>query len=367
MKFSISRNALFRSLQTISSVVEKRQTMPVLANVLLVVEEDHLVITGTNAEVELIARIDEIAVTQAGAVTVPGKKLFDICRSFPEDATINMELIESRVSVKVSKSQFLLATLPAEHFPAIEDAEGSIKVAVSQKELKRVIDATSFAMAQQDVRYYLNGMLLELQSEGLRAVTTDGHRLALAGMKIANGSDDKFQLIVPRKGILELGKLLEDSDEECNLVFSSKHLRAEIGHFTFTSKLIDGKFPDYQRVIPRGGDKVMIADRFEMKEVLSRTSILSHESIRGVRLFLEKGELKVFANNPDQEEAEDSMSVDYQFDNLQIGFNVSYLIEVLSVISDNLVKMTFSNANNSALLEGIESSDALYVVMPMRL
>ena len=367
MKFTITREALLSSLQMISGVVEKRQTMPVLANVLLDADQEKLTITGTNMEVELVAAISEVDVQQPGRITVPAKKFTDICRSLPDQASIDVEVKESRLNVHFGKSHFVLSTLPADHFPNVEEEAGSVKLDLPQKELKRLIDATAFAMAQQDVRYYLNGMLIELSDEGLKAVATDGHRLALAGVAIATGISEKRQPIVPRKGVLELARLLSDTDEHCSIIFGDNHVRASVGHFTFTSKLIDGKFPDYQRVIPRGGDKTMIADRLLLKGVLQRASILSHESIRGIRLQFEPGELKVFANNPDQEEAEDSLEVDYDFEAIQIGFNVGYLIDVLNVLDDNLVKITISNANSSALVEGMETSDALYVVMPMRL
>ena len=367
MKFSIEKDALITSLQSISSVIEKRQTMPVLANILLVAEAATLTMTGTNTEVELVAQLQEINLEQEGRTTVPAKKFFDICRSLPEKAVLEVESKDSRLQIKCGKSQFLLSTLPAEHFPNVEDEEASVEVVLPQIELKRLINATAFAMAQQDVRYYLNGMLLELHQEGLRTVTTDGHRLALAGTAINVGITESRQPIIPRKAILELSRLLDDSEENCKLVFADKNVRAYIRHYIFTTKLIDGKFPDYQRVIPRGGNKTMVADRLVLKEVLSRASILSHESIRGVRLQFSAGELRAFANNPEQEEAEDSMEIEYDFESLQIGFNVSYLIDVLNVLTDNLVKMTLSDSNSSALVEGIESRDAVYVVMPMRL
>ncbi|WP_020409155.1 DNA polymerase III subunit beta [Hahella ganghwensis] len=367
MKFTITREALITSLQMISGVVEKRQTMPVLANVLLDASEDKLTVTGTNMEVELVAQIAEVNIQQPGRITVPAKKFTDICRSLPDQANIDVEVKDSRLNVHFGKSHFVLSTLPADHFPNVEEEAGSIKLELPQKELKRMIDATAFAMAQQDVRYYLNGMLMELSNDGLKAVSTDGHRLAMAGIATKTSVEDKRQPIVPRKGVLELARLLSDTEETCTVIFGDNHVRAVVGHYTFTSKLIDGKFPDYQRVIPRGGDKTMIADRQLLKGVLQRASILSHESIRGVRLQFEPGELKVFANNPDQEEAEDSLEVDYDFEPMQIGFNVGYLIDVLNVLDDNLIKMTLSNANSSALVEGMETSDALYVVMPMRL
>lgn len=367
MKFLIVREVLLTSLQMITGVVEKRQTMPVLANVLLDASDNKLVIIGTNMEVELIAGLSNIDISDNGRITVPAKKFFDICKSLPESALISVELKDARVSIRFGKSHFVLSTLPADHFPNVEEEQGSNRIVLPQRDLKRLIEATAFAMAQQDVRYYLNGMLMELHSEGLRTVTTDGHRLAMAGIVLKTVVNETRQVIVPRKGILELARLLDDSEDDCTIIFGENHIRAVVNQYTFTSKLIDGKFPDYQRVIPRGGDKTMIADRLALKEVLVRASILSHESIRGVRLNFEQGELKVYANNTDQEESEDSLEVEYSFENVQIGFNVSYLVDVLNVLEDNFVKVTIANSSSSALLEGVESQDAVYVVMPMRL
>lgn len=366
MKFVISREALLRPLQLVAGVVEKRQTLPVLSNVLLDVEGQQLSLTGTDLEVELVGRVVLDEVGQEGAVTVPAKKLMDICRSLPDGASIEVAQDDQRVVVKSGRSRFTLSTLAATEFPNVENISVNQRLMLEQSSLRRIIDRTSFAMAQQDVRYYLNGMLLELSSTNLRAVATDGHRLATSWTTI-DGPSESQQIILPRKGVLELAKLLSDPEASVELSFSGNHLRAHTENFTFTSKLVDGKFPDYSRVIPKNGQNVMLADRQMLRQVFNRTAILSNEKYRGVRLVLNPEILQVFANNPEQEEAEESVSVEYAGDSLEMGFNVSYLQDVMSVLDSDNVKLTLSDANSSALLEEPDSGDAMYVVMPMRL
>lgn len=367
MNFSISREALLRPLTLVAGVVERRQTLPVLSNVLINIEGDQVALTGTDLEVELIGRTVASAVEQEGSATVPARKLMDICKSLPEQAEVQLAVEDGRAILRSGRSRFTLSTLPAAEFPSIEEAEGGQALSVPRGTLKHLIDSTSFAMAQQDVRYYLNGLLLEIQTNLLRAVATDGHRLAMCSRSVEVTVEQSQKLIVPRKGIVELSRLLDDSDEPVSLTLGSTHVRVHTGDFTFTSKLIDGKFPDYERVVPRNGDKVLIADRADLRQMLSRTAILSNEKYRGVRLYLEPGNLKVMANNPEQEEAEETIAVDYNGAAMEIGFNVGYLIDVLSVLNEDRMQMTLANASSSALLEEPGGGDALYVVMPMRL
>ncbi len=369
MYFAIAREAILKPLQLVSGVVERRQTLPVLSNVLLSLNSaGELSITGTDLEVELIGRVQVGGTTKPGEITVPARKLVDICKSLSDDATLEFTVDDSKMIIKSGRSRFSLATLPASDFPNTEEEPGTLELSVSQAALKNLLDGTSFAMAQQDVRYYLNGMLFELAADYLRVVATDGHRLAMQTLKMQNPIDMPSQLILPRKGVIELGRLLTGEESDISLVFGKNHVRAKTRDVTFTSKLVDGKFPDYNRVLPRGGDKLVIGDRLELKQAFSRTAILSNEKYRGVRVLLSDGEMKILANNPDQEEAEESVSVEYQGDALEVGFNVSYLVDVLTVLSSERVKMTLIDSNSSALLEAAESNgEALYVVMPMRL
>jgi DNA polymerase-3 subunit beta len=367
MHFTIQREALLKPLQLVAGVVERRQTLPVLSNVLLVVEGQQLSLTGTDLEVELVGRVTLEEPAQPGEITVPARKLMDICKSLPSDALIDIRIDEQKLLVKAGRSRFSLSTLPANDFPTVEEGPGSLTFNLVQSRLRRLIERTSFAMAQQDVRYYLNGMLLEVQTGVLRAVATDGHRLAMCSMDADIEQVERHQVIVPRKGILELARLLTDQDGGVSIVLGQHHIRATTGEFTFTSKLVDGKFPDYERVLPRGGDKLVVADRQGLREAFSRTAILSNEKYRGIRLQLESGLLKIQANNPEQEEAEEEIAVDYNGSALEIGFNVSYLLDVLSVMTTDQVRLILSDANSSALVQEADNDDSSYVVMPMRL
>jgi DNA polymerase-3 subunit beta len=367
MKFTISRDALLKPLNLVAGVVERRQTLPILANVLLVLEGDHLSLTGTDLEVELVGRVQLAGAGDSGEVTVPARKLVDICKSLPEGADIDFTVQDNKVTVKSGRSRFTLSTLPAREFPNVEDSMGTHQFTVKQGQLKRLIDRTGFAMAQQDVRYYLNGMLWEIRDKHLRVVATDGHRLAMCTLSGKIDASDDTQVILPRKGVLELARLLLEDDADIAIVIGSNHIRATTQHFTFTSKLVDGKFPDYQRVLPRSPDKIVLGSRTDLRQAFTRTAILSNEKYRGVRLKLTSNTLDIVANNPEQEEAEEAVAVDYQGDSLEVGFNVSYLLDVLGVLSGEQVKLSLSDPNSSALLEESDADDSLYVVMPMRL
>lgn len=367
MKFTISRDALLKPLNLVAGVVERRQTLPILANVLLELDEDRLALTGTDLEVELVGRVQLAAAGDSGEVTVPARKLVDICKSLPEGSDIQFTAQDSKVTIKSGRSRFTLATLPAREFPNVEDSQGTHQFTVKQGQLKRLIDRTGFAMAQQDVRYYLNGMLWEIKDKLLRVVATDGHRLAMCTLPGQIEASDDTQVILPRKGVLELARLLLQDDADIAIVIGSNHIRATTEDFTFTSKLVDGKFPDYQRVLPRSPDKIVLGSRLELRQAFTRAAILSNEKYRGVRLKVTKGSLDIVANNPEQEEAEEAVAVDYDGEALEVGFNVSYLLDVLGVLSGEQVKLSLSDPNSSALLEESDVGDSLYVVMPMRL
>lgn len=367
MKFVVSREALLKPLQLVAGVVERRQTLPVLSNVLIVLNGDQLSLTGTDLEVEITGRVQLEQAGQSGEITVPARKLVDICRSLQDSAKIEFILEDQRIIVKSGRSRFTLSTLPASDFPNVEDTPGNLRFSCAQQEVKRLIERTAFAMAQQDVRYYLNGMLWEVRQDQLRVVATDGHRMAMCTRAVAITTSEVTQAILPRKGVLELSRLLDDSTAQVEITLSANNIRVTSPDYTFTSKLVDGKFPEYERVLPRGGNKVVIGSRLELKQAFGRTAILSNEKYRGVRLLLTEGLLTIVANNPEQEEAEEQVAVDYSGDSLEVGFNVSYLQDVTNAITHESIKITLSDSNSSALLEEPENSDTLYVVMPMRL
>jgi DNA polymerase-3 subunit beta len=366
MKFRVARDALLKPLNLVAGVVERRQTLPVLSNVLLNLDGDRLSITGTDLEVELVGRVNLEAAGEAGEITVPARKLADICKSLPEGADVEVSVSEGKATVRSGRSRFTLATLPAREFPNIEDSIGTHQLTLKQGQLRRLIDRTAFAMAQQDVRYYLNGMYWEIRSGRLRAVATDGHRLAVCTFPDSLELEDT-QVIIPRKGVLELSRLMQSDDDGVTIILGSNHVRATTDDFTFTSKLVDGKFPDYERVLPRNPNKIVEGTRLELRQAFTRTAILSNEKYRGVRLKLSQDNLEIVANNPEQEQAEEQVPVSYSGDPLEIGFNVGYLLDVLGVLSGEQVKFSLTDPNSSALLEEADGGDSLYVVMPMRL
>lgn len=366
MRFTIPREALLRPLQVVSGVVEKRQTLPVLSNVLVNVEPDRLTLTGTDLEVELTANV-AIDAAEGGEVTLPARKFMDICRALPEGAQIAVTVDGEKAQIRSGKSRFTLATLPAAEFPATEAVAGAFEFEIAQGELRRLIEKTQFCMANQDVRYYLNGLLLEIRAGSLRTVATDGHRLALSDLAAEQTGTEQRQLIVPRKGVLELFRLLADSETPCRIQMNSNHIKVDLGDVGFTSKLVDGRFPDYERVVPQGGDKVVQADRESLRQALARTAILSNEKYRGIRIQLSEGLLRAVVNNPEQEEAEEELEVEYRGGEFEIGFNVAYLLDAINAVEEEEVEIVLSDPNSSCLIRGVGNDESRYVVMPMRL
>lgn len=366
MKFNINRDALLPILQSVSGVVDRRQTLPILSNLLLNLEPGSLSITATDMEVELIIGLD-LQMDQTGELTLPARKLLDICRALPQESQLQFEVKNDRVLIKSEKSRFTLASLPAQEYPVIDIPENMIGFTLKQKELEKLLENTQFAMAQQDVRYYLNGLLIEISENKLRAVATDGHRLALDEININLSIDEPIQIIVPRKGITELTRLLQDDDSEIEIQISTNHIRVKNENTCFTSKLIDGRFPDYQRVIPELSETPVFADREELRNSLTRASILSNEKYRGVRVIFDSNSLRALAHNPEQEEAEEELEVEYKGEEIEIGFNVSYLLDTLSIIKSEKVKLSVLDPNSSCLILPEDESNCQYVVMPMRL
>jgi DNA polymerase-3 subunit beta len=365
MKLTATREDFLAPLQSVIGVVERRQTMPVLANVLLAARDGRLHITGTDLEVELVAA-SAVSVQQPGDITVPGRKLLDIFRSLPEKTSVTLSTEGERISIRGGRSRFTLSSLPATEFPLVEEINAQQTLSMAQGEFRRLIDKTHFSMAQQDVRYYLNGLLLETDGKALRAVATDGHRLALCEMELAGKAKTTHQVIVPRKGVLELQRIL-GTDGNIELAVGTNHVRAQIGDIRFTSKLIDGRFPEYARVIPANPPRPVEADRETLRQALQRTAILSNEKYRGIRLTVRSDLLTLQAHNPEQEEAEDQVEVAYKGEEVEIGFNVNYLLDALSAIESDRVEIGLTDANSSCLIHAPGVAHTRYVVMPMRL
>lgn len=366
MKFTIQREAFLKPLQQIIGVVERRQTLPVLGNILVQADAQGLTLTATDLEVELVAHV-AMDIADGGETTLPARKLLDICRTLPDGAQIELQVDQERATLRSGKSRFSLATLPASDFPVIDELKSVQSFELSQQNLKELIERTHFSMAQQDVRYYLNGLMFELDKRGIKSVATDGHRLAMCEMAAKTNVSDPQQVIVPRKGVQELLRLLENEEANVEIQLGSNHIRIKTPAIRFTSKLIDGRFPDYKRVMPRGGDKQVQADRGQLRQALTRTSILSNEKYRGIRLSLDENILKIQAHNPEQEEAEEELEVQYGADSLEIGFNVTYLLDALGALPGDSVRILLSDANSSCLIEDGGSGHCKYVVMPMRL
>lgn len=366
MRFTVTREAFLKPLQFTSGVVDRKQTLPVLGNLLLRTSGDRLFITATDLEIEMVASC-ALESGEDGATTVPARKLLDICRMLPEGAEITVNLAKERATVRSGKSRFVLATLPAADFPNQDVTTGLGEFSVPQKELKVLLDRTQFAMAQQDVRYYLNGLLLEAGPKALRCVATDGHRLALSEQEMSIKIKEIQHVIIPRKAVMELCRLLSDSETPVAVQLGTNHLKVATDEFSFTTKLIDGRFPDYERVLPQATDKTVVADRESLRQALGRISILSNERYRSVRFHLEPGLLRVSANNPEQEEAEEEVSVDYSGGGLEIGFNASYVLDALNALMERDIKLMLSDPNSCCLIKGLNDDATKYVVMPMRL
>jgi DNA polymerase III subunit beta len=365
MKLTAEREKLLAPLQAVIGVVERRQTMPVLANVLLGVTQGRLSITATDLEVELVATTD-VSVQQTGDITIPGRKLLDILRALPDKVTVSISAEGEKAVIKAGRSRFSLSTLPATEFPVIEDINSQQSVQISHKDLSRLLEKTHFSMAQQDVRYYLNGMLLEIDGQVLRAVATDGHRLALSEANLEGKAKNSQQVIVPRKGVLELQRVLSP-EGNATLAIGTNHVRAQIGDVRFTSKLIDGRFPEYSRVIPAAPTAAIRADRDVLRQALQRTAILSNEKYRGIRINVRHNAVTVQAHNPEQEEAEEEIEVTYEGGDLEVGFNVNYLLDALAAIDGQEVEIGLTDSNSSCLIRSPGTAGSRYVVMPMRL
>lgn len=367
MQFTITREKLLKPLQQVCSVLSSRPTLPVINNILLEIKGNQLFLTGTDLEVELTTQAElEQAESSDKKFTIPAKKFLDICKSLPDDSVISVSIEADRALVQASRSKFNLATLPASDYPNLMDWNAEVDFNIEQSILTRLIDATQFSMANQDARYFLNGMKFETEGNLLRTVATDGHRLAVCTMPLEQELPS-HSVIVPRKAVIELSRLLMPNDENIRLEIGSNHIRISMQKILFTSKLIDGRFPDYRRVLPRNADRTLEAETETLKRALMRVAILSNERFRGVRLALTNNQLKMTANNPEQEEAEEIIDVAYQSTDMEIGFNVAYLLDVLNALKCERVRVNLVDSSSSCLIEDCNNSTAEYVIMPMRL
>ena len=362
----IPRDALLKPLQAVSGIVERRQTLPILANILLEQKDGRLFVTATDLEMQITA-YSELAGKQDQSITVAARKLQDLLRALPEDAVLNVDTAAGKMTVRAGRSRFNLQTLPAADYPRIGLAQEQLQtISLPQRDFRGLLKLAEFAMAQQDIRYYLNGMLLVIDKGSLQAVATDGHRLSYASL-VVPGDYSRQEVILPRKTVLELGKLLEDIEAEVTIDVLANQVRFRFSNIELVSKVVDGKFPDYNRVIPSGHPKQIELARGELLQALQRAAILSNEKFRGVRIVLGTDQLKIICTNSEQEEAEEELEVAYKGEPLDIGFNITYLLDVLQNMAMERVALAFGDANSSALVTVPDRDDYKYVVMPMRI
>lgn len=366
MNIQINREILLKPLTAVTSIVEKRHTLPILSNLLLEAKQNKIYLTATDLEMQISLSVESAAKGDF-STTISAKKLLDICRSLPESSEINMATNDSRITLKAGKSRFNLQTLPAADYPVMTKTSGSsTTVVLGQLQLKDLLKQVEFAMAQQDIRYYLNGLLFEVSENRLNIVGTDGHRLSFTSTELKQ-SYEKQDVILPRKTVIELIKLLDDSEEDVQIELSNNQVNFSFSNLKLISKVIDGKFPDYNRVIPVGHQNSFTTNRVAVLLAMQRASILSNEKYRGIRMVLSSNNLKLISTNSDQEEAEEELEVNYMGDVLDIGFNVTYLIDVLNNTNSEQVTFSFADANSSCLVTVPNNTDYKYVVMPMRI
>ena len=361
------RDEILNPLSAVSGIIERRHTLPILSNVLIDRTASSVSFLATDIEIQITARSTLTAAGEARAVTVGARKLVDILRALPDNAEVTLDQQEKRLLVKAGKSRFTLQTMPAEDFPRLAKPAGDVaRFALPQKALRRLLGLVQYAMAQQDIRYYLNGLLMVVEEKQLKLVATDGHRLAFASLKLA-ADLPRQEVIVPRKTVLELSKLLADSEDEVKIEVSPAQAAFSFGNIELVSKLVDGKFPDYTRVIPTGHKNKLQIERESLRQALLRAAILSNEKFRGVRWVLADGSLKIVSSNAEQEEAHEELEIKYSGDSLDIGFNVNYLLDVLNNVPGTEVDCAFGDSSSSALISYASEKDFKYVVMPMRI
>lgn len=366
MRFTLQREALLKPLSQVVNVVERRQTKAILGNLLIHTQGSILSMTTIGSDMEMVAKC-QIDGLEEGAVTIPARKLYDLIRSLPDAVSVTISVLDHRALIEAGRCRFQLPTLPATDFPRTENLSATHQVLLAESQIKRLIEQTAFAMANEDIRYCLNGLLFDLDRATLRCVATDGHRLALSESTLEYPVDTPEQLIVPRKGILELQRLLEADNRPLTLEFGTNHVRVEREDVVLTSKLIDARFPDYATVVPIGADQIITVERDALRTALQRAAIVTHEKYRGVRLSISPGQLQIQANNHDQEEVLEDIAAETDIENLVIGLNVYYLLDALNSLRDERVMMHVRDPNSSVLLCESEPMLTQHVIMPLRI
>lgn len=366
MKFTINREQLLTPLQQIVSVIEKRQTMPILSNVLIVVSDDQLVLTGTDLEIQIVAKI---ALTDAenGEITVPARKFLDLCRLLPSESAISIETFEDKVKLVSGRSRFSLSTLPADNYPEFAESELDNSFLINAGKLKKALEKTMFCMANQDVRYYLNGLMLNVSNSKLKLVASDGHRLSIYKDEMDTETGYEERIIMPRKGVIELARLLDDADAELNVQFSSNNIRVYIKDLIFSAKLVDAKYPDFSKVFEQAFFSPIIIPKQQFKETLTRVSVLANEKFKGVTFDITENLLKITTHNPEHDEGEEELAIDYQGEPLMIAFNAAYLLDAIANLDGDKASLTIAANVSSCFIEEPGQDAYKFIVMPMRL
>jgi DNA polymerase-3 subunit beta len=363
----IERDTLLKPLQTVSGIVERRHTLPILSNVLLETDSKELKLVATDLEIQVATQANLVTEANQNKITVSARKLQDILRSLPDAAKVSLDSQDSKLVLRAGKSRFNLQTLPAEDFPRLAEGTGdATTIRVAQKDLKSMLQLVQYAMAQQDIRYYLNGLLILVDGKRLTLVATDGHRLAHIATSLED-SHQRTEVIMPRKAVLELVKLLDDTEESVELVIQQNQVRCRFGDVDLVSKVVDGKFPDFTRVIPTSENSRFLISRTQLQQALQRASILSNEKFRGVRWVLTNNVLRIVCTNAEQEEAEEELEIDYTGEPLDIGFNVTYLLDGLNNLAAEQINCALGDSNSSMLITVPGDKNFKYVVMPMRI
>jgi DNA polymerase-3 subunit beta len=366
MKFIINREQLLTPLQQIVSVIEKRQTMPILANVLITIDNDELTLTGTDLEIQIIAKINIESATP-GSITVPARKFLDICRLLPNGAEISFEQQEDKVKIASNRSRFSLSCLPADNYPEFAESELENQFFINAGKFKKALDKTLFCMANQDVRYYLNGLLLHISNSQLELVASDGHRLSIYEDSLDQATGFEARIILPRKGVLELNRLLDDAETELKVEFSNNNIRIFIKNLIFSAKLVDSKYPDFGKVFQQDFFNKINIEKQLLKNALTRVAILSNEKFKGVTFDISSESLRLSTHNPEHDEAEEELAIDYLGDPLSIAFNAQYLLDAVSNLDSENAVLTIASNASSCFIDEPDGCAYKFIVMPMRL
>jgi DNA polymerase III subunit beta len=366
MKLIINRETLLTPLQQIVGVIEKRQTMPVLANVLMLAKDNYLTLTGTDLEIQLVSKI-EIEQLTPGSITVPARKLLDLCRLLPAKADIQIEQFGDKLKIQSSRSRFSLSCLPSEHYPEFAESEMDKQFSINSGKFKKALEKTTFCMANQDVRYYLNGLMMNISNSKIKLVASDGHRLSIYEDSLEQPTGYESRIILPRKGVLELYRLLDNPDIDLNILFSNNNIKIAINNLIFSAKLVDAKYPDFSKVFQQPFFAAIPVQKQQLKDSLTRVAVLANEKFKGVTLDILPGNIKISTHNPEHDEGEEEVSIDYSGEQLSIAFNAQYILDALSNIDSDMVVFTVAKNVSTCFIDESTQSEYRFIVMPMRI